>query len=125
MVKEIPLQNGFVAIVDDEEHERCAAFNWTVFAKSNGSTLEVRNATTGIKLTHFIVNDLESDKMVRFADGDHLNFRKSNLVVATKAEVIRNAKGHRGTTSKYKGVSWDKTKEKWVAQIYVNGKIKD
>lgn len=124
MAKEIPLQNGMVAIVDDEDYKRCAEFNWTVFAKSKGSTLEVRNASTGIKLSHFIVDDLKSDSLVRFVDGDQLNFRKGNLTIATRAELAQNAKGHKGTTSIYKGVSWDKSRKKWVANICVNGKIK-
>lgn len=56
---------------------------------------------------------------------DHINNNKldnrlENLQVITNRENSRRVQG--SYTSNYKGVSWDKSKNKWVAQIQINGK---
>ena len=53
--------------------------------------------------------------------GDHisrecLDNQKSNLRIATKSENGANLKTNHGS-SKYKGVSWDKSRGKWRATI--------
>lgn len=50
----------------------------------------------------------------------------SNLRAATKSQNAQNRSNRRGTTSKYKGVSFDSQHQKWVAQIWIKeaGKCK-
>lgn len=51
-------------------------------------------------------------------DGDGLNNQKINLRLATSAENLRAFKRKRiGTTSKFRGVSWDHSRKLWVAYI--------
>lgn len=57
---------------------------------------------------------------------DHINGvcndnRIENLREATTSQNHMNMKKIKGTTSKYKGVHWDKRLRKWVGQIKKNG----
>lgn len=55
-------------------------------------------------------------------DGEPLNCRRNNLRTATQSQNIANSKLKTTNKSGYKGVSWDKLRSKWRAQITVNYK---
>ena len=60
---------------------------------------------------------------------DHINGVKSdnricNLRVASNAENLRNQRKRVSNSSGVKGVSWNKQKQKWTAQIGIDGKDK-
>lgn len=60
----------------------------------------------------------------RHGKGSEFDNRKSNLRVATHIENCQNKSRPSNNTSGHKGVSWDKTKQKWAAQIgYHNKRI--
>jgi hypothetical protein len=59
-------------------------------------------------------------KVVNHIDNDKTNNRLDNLEIVTQRE---NAFTHYIGTSKYKGVSWCKSRNKWKAQISLNGKV--
>ena len=54
-------------------------------------------------------------------DGDRANNKWSNLRQASRSENMRNMRSHKGSTSKYLGVSWGARDKKWVACIWTNG----
>lgn len=123
MVKEIPLQNGMVALVDDEDYERCMEYFWTVTAGKK-SALYVMSSTLGETLQTFILRKKDGENLITFADEDRLNFRKSNLILVDKSFVINKRKGFRNSSSKYKGVYWNKRRRRWISSIRVDGKLK-
>lgn len=55
-------------------------------------------------------------------DGDGLNNQRSNLRVCTIQQNSQSRKKQKGTTSKYKGVSFDRQHRKWQVSIRVNHK---
>ena len=55
-------------------------------------------------------------------DGNRLNNKIENLRPVTTQQNMFNAKGQAGSSSKYKGVCWDKARGKWRARIVVNEK---
>jgi hypothetical protein len=60
---------------------------------------------------------------------DHINLEKtdnkvSNLRWISRENNCRNRKKWEGTSSKYRGVSWHKYTNKWMACISLNGKTK-
>ena len=57
-------------------------------------------------------------------DGNRSNDRIDNLREVTHLQNQWNRKTQRNSTSRYKGVSWNKRDKRWVSQIRVNGKIK-
>ena len=68
-------------------------------------------------------------KTLDHIDGDRLNNSIGNLREATNGENQMNRKKNKSmnektTTSKYKGVTWDKDKQKWRSRIQNNKKLK-
>lgn len=57
-------------------------------------------------------------------DGNSLNNQRSNLRIVTNQQNSFNMKSRIGCVSKYKGVVWDKTHNKWQVRISVSGKRK-
>jgi hypothetical protein len=63
-------------------------------------------------------------KEVDHSDRNPNNNRIKNLRAATHTQNQANSKIHKHSKSKLKGVSFDKKRNKWRAQISINGKTK-
>jgi hypothetical protein len=59
---------------------------------------------------------------VDHVNGDRTDNRRSNLRICTGSQNKFNSNKHRDNTSGHKGVTWDKAREKWQAQIMIRGK---
>ena len=121
MSKEIPLTQGYVAIVDDEDFEYINQWKWWY----NNSHYACRNITIGKKkqaviLMHRLILDAPKGLQVDHIDGNGLNNQRSNLRLATNQENQMNRRPH-GKTSKYKGVCFYRFHKKisWLAQIKI------
>jgi gluconate kinase len=55
-------------------------------------------------------------------DRNRLNCQRNNLRPATNSQNLANRGKNRNNTSGYKGVTWDKERRKWLAQIEVRGR---
>ena len=55
-------------------------------------------------------------------DGDRANNKIDNLRECTDAQNKQNTATKPGSSSKFLGVSWNKNKNKWEANIHSNGK---
>jgi hypothetical protein len=74
---------------------------------------------------HRLIMEPQPHEVVDHIDGDGLNNQRSNLRVCSQAENGRNRRKQRTraeTASRFKGVSWDKTNQKWRARIVLGGK---
>ncbi|WP_050613286.1 AP2 domain-containing protein [Bacillus testis] len=129
MVKEIVLQNGMKAIVDDEDFDRVNKYNWTVHKHSSELSLSVRGhvlvegkkKTT--RLNHFILGMKPNDKQaVTHLNKNLLDFRKNNLQIVSRRHISHCIKARKNCSSDFKGVSWDKATKKWLAGIQVDGR---
>jgi hypothetical protein len=79
-------------------------------------------------LTSRVIFFLEKNQDPKNLDIDHKNIISTdnnieNLRLATRAQNQRNKKIQKNNASGYKGVCWDKTRQKWKASIHLNGKI--
>lgn len=64
-----------------------------------------------------------ADKFVDHKDGNQLNNQRFNLRLCTLSENQHNQRNfHQNTSSRYKGVHWNRARGKWHVQIGVNGK---
>jgi len=81
-------------------------------------------------LVHRLVAMAFLDNFSNELDVDHINGVRSDNRVSNLRMVthVQNMQGHRnprkGVSSKYRGVSWNKEREKWRAYITVNGSRK-
>lgn len=126
-MKEIPLTQGKVALVDDEDYERAMRHKW--FAHKEHRTYYAcrnvvqRGGSRGIQYLHnFILGILGVDHK----DGNGLNDWRLNLRAATQQQ---NCFSHRrkknGASSEFRGVSWVKDRQKWTAHIQINRQQKN
>jgi len=126
-MKKIPLTQGKYTIVDDEDYESLSQHKWYA-KKQSGTYYAVRNVTVSTKKQktirmHRVIMDAPSGMEVDHINHDGLDNRKSiNLRLCDKHGNQRNQRIRKGTTSKYKGVHWQKEGRLWVAQAKRDGK---
>ena len=122
-MKQIPLTQGKIALVDDEDYSDLMRFKWFAFKKGNSFYVRrnspmVQGRQSAILMHRVIINpsdDLEIDHI----NGDGLDNRKENLRIVTHRQNCQNR--HEVKTSRYPGVHWNKMKKKWHSLIQVNG----
>ena len=124
--RRIPLSRGKYAIVDPDDYERIRKYKWYV-CPSDRTYYAIRGQWSPRlrkRLTiamHREVIDVPDDLYV-----DHINHhgwdnRKANLRPATAADNARNSRYPKiNTTSKYRGVWYNKKKKRWRAVIGLN-----
>jgi hypothetical protein len=121
-VHRIPLKNtDRTAIVDLADRDLVAGFIWHL---SSGGYVYADRGRMRIALHRLIAGPGDGDR-VDHENGDPLDNRTCNLRVCNPAQNRANAGPNRlrsGRTSRYKGVSWNKDRRKWVAYIHVDGK---
>jgi hypothetical protein len=129
--KKIKLANGRgVAVVDDADYERIGRHSWCllkgscrVYAQAN---IKIDGVWRRVAMHRFIVGAKKGER-VDHEDRDGLNNRRSNLRHCSDSQnqhnrgAVKVRKGKK-TTSRYKGVSWSKVANKWLAQIMANRK---
>ena len=69
-----------------------------------------------------VLNVLDVRCVVDHIDHNGLNNQKANLRICTHKENIIHSKKRLGTSSKYKGVCFDKSRNRWKAEIKVQNK---
>lgn len=120
--KQIKLTRGYYALVDDEDYEYLNQFKWyPAFDNNNIYAIRAPTMVEGCLLIRMHW-DVMGGKGIDHVDGNGLNNQKSNLRFCTSAENNHNRRPVKNSSSKYKGVSWDKSAKKWRAQIKINDK---
>lgn len=70
---------------------------------------------------HRLIMNQPEGMQVDHINGNKLDNRKQNLRICSNQQNNRNTKSRKGSTSKFKGVSWDNTNKKWMSQISLGG----
>ncbi|OHB59610.1 MAG: hypothetical protein A2173_09145, partial [Planctomycetes bacterium RBG_13_44_8b] len=99
-------------------------YNW--FIKEGGAETfyAVRKKGGAIVYMHRQILPVPKGLYVDHINRDGLDNRKANLRPATHSENCRNRGKMRGNySSRYKGVHWDKDKQKWRANVRVDKKL--
>jgi hypothetical protein len=130
MVKVITLSRNKTTSVPDELYDELSRFKWCAIETSK-KFYAVRNRDGKEGKGHLVYLHREVWKiangpipdgmMIDHIDGDGLNNELSNLRICTNSQNQRNQKV-RVHSSQYKGVSWCKLTEKWIARIFFRGK---
>jgi hypothetical protein len=125
-MKQVPVSEGCVATVDDEDYERVIQHKWRV--QRVGRNAYAYTSISGKQvLMHRLIVNAEKGTMIDHADGNGLNNQKSNLRPCTYAQNFANArpKQTKNKTSEYKGIWFIQTvpcRRCWRAAITAEGK---
>jgi hypothetical protein len=129
-MKLIPLNQGYFAMVDDDDFDRVNQFRWHIRQnKKKTSTYAERfkrvlisgkKVQKGIFMHHFITG--LGKHRVDHEDGNGLNNQKSNLRKCTFLQNTRNKSMQSRNTSGFKGVV--RKRYGFTAQISVGGKTR-
>lgn len=136
-MKEIWSVGGtIVAIVDDEDFERAAQFNWHVVNTKNGGCV-LRRVSKNKKKTIFslyrLILDCNNDYFVNYNDGNFLNLQKKNLTLLNIVEYEskrkisvelgkRNSRPRNGKA--FKGTCFSLRKNSFFSSITIGKKQK-
>jgi len=121
--KEIPLTRGMIAIVSKKDYNNLKKIKWHVvenykcFYAAKWDSKNKNNAT----MHRIILGLTDKKKEVDHIDGNGLNNQRSNLRIATRKQNSHNQRP-KGGSSKYIGVRWVENKNRFRAQIKVDGK---
>ncbi len=131
MTKEIPLTHGYAALVDDEDYDMLMQWKWQcnsygyatrVAYLGGGWRREIRQVVAMHRLIMGNPEGMEIDHI----DRNPLNNTRQNLRICTHAQNKGNNKLYSipNKSSQYRGVTFSKKKNKWVAQIRAHGQSK-
>jgi hypothetical protein len=123
-VRQIPLSQGKVALVSEEDYERVSEHIWS-YTLQHGKEYGISNSVGLPRLTYlhrFILGLGPGDSEVDHINGNGLDCRRENMRLATRSQNMVNRDRPPNTTSQYRGVTWLIKNRKWMAQIKANGK---
>jgi hypothetical protein len=127
-MKTVPLHGkkaaGRVALVDDADYELVMAYTWHAHETNRNSgpyaDANIRRADgnwTTIRMHKLITGYPQTDHV----NHDGLDNRRANLRPATTSQNNANQRPRKGCASPYKGVCWDSWRQRWQADIQVDG----
>jgi hypothetical protein len=116
-MKEIPLTQGKVALVDDEDFEAVSAVKW--YAQQSRVWYAAHKRDRLVYM-HRMILTAPPGMQVDHINGNGLDNRRSNLRLCSNSQNHANLRKRPETSSRFKGVYWNKARRKWHAQIKVN-----
>lgn len=119
-IVEIPVKHKSI-LIDADDLLRVRKHIWSI--KNGGHTYYpfIQQKGKLITLGRFIL-DAKEDQMVDHIDGNGMNNRRENLRFVSPQQNMWNRRSSRSSTSKFKGVCWNKQDKCWRATIRANGK---
>ena len=116
---------NYECLIDEDDEYIINKYKWGISNKKGTIYIQVTIKVDGEKRTIQLAREIlnaPSDKLVDHINGNTLDNRKSNLRLADKRTNAHNMRRNINTTSKYKGVCWDKFRNKWRSTIKVEDK---
>lgn len=137
MARTIPLNHGYVAVVDEADYEQFAQYRWHVTGLSGERARKHHYAARAVYhkrpdgtrkqqllLMHRELMQARPDENIDHVDGDGLNNCRGNLRVATPRQNMQNMQVGRHAFSRFKGVGKSSSGKKFRVRIKVGGKDK-
>jgi hypothetical protein len=112
-------------IIDSEDLEIFKKYKWNICNKKGTlyilSFIKINGKRKTIYYSRVITN-APDNVIVDHIDGNTLDNRKCNLRFVNKKQNAQNMKSNKNSTSKYKGVSFDKQRKLWRVVLKVDMK---
>jgi len=122
-IRLIPLTQGQNAIVDATDFEWLSNWNWTAWWNPETECFyAVRNEKHKMIKMHRQILDAQAGDIVDHKNTNSLCNQRDNLRKCTKSQNGCNRGKASHNTSGLKGVSWEKSRNKWQAHVTFNGK---
>lgn len=124
-MKVVPLTQGKIALVSDKDWSAVRKFKWFAVRDRDRNWYAQASIPSGrrnppkIQMHRMIMGFPEGD--IDHRDCNGLNNIRSNLRRATRTQNLGNRGKTRLNTSGFKGVTWDKNRNKWKMQIKCAG----
>lgn len=121
-MKTINLTKGLVAKVSEEDFDYLNQWKWHFDGRYPARTAWDSMIKAERKVyMHRVIMEAQ---FVDHINGDKLDNRRENLRAVTKSQNNMNqSQQKKQKHSKYKGVSWDKSRNKWMAYCKKDGKM--
>lgn len=119
-MKEIQLSNnGKIVLIDDEDFELVSLFRWYENDGYARTAVCIDKKIYRILLHRLIMNAKPTERLDH-SNGNRLDNQKRNLRFCTNGQNAMNRGKKVGTSSRYKGVDWFPSVNKWRARIVIN-----
>ena len=125
-MQQIPLSQGKIAILDDDDFARVGNVHWCYRAERDGKPgyatrhAKIDGKTKTFYLHREIMNPPPGHEVV-FRNHDRLDCRRENLLVLPIKEARRHHRVRRDCQTGHKGVRYNPRPRTWSADIFVKG----
>lgn len=116
MSREIPLTQGYVAVVDDEDYPELSRYNWWI-VRSKKHVYAARHEGRKTVLMHRQIMSAPDGVDIDHANHGALDNRRCNLREATRSQNMGNAVRVVKRTSEFKGVDYRASRHRFRARI--------
>lgn len=121
-MKQIPLTQGQVALVDDEDYDWLMEMSWH-FDRGYAWTSIPKNGGGYRRVSmHRLITDPPDGMFPDHINHNKLDNRRENLRICTHQENCQNRGIQSNNSSGYRGVSWSDYRQCWIAQIHIQRK---
>ena len=107
------------ALIDDEDFDYLNQWRWHLSAKGYA----VRKPGKSCIFMHRLLNKTPYNMQTDHINRNKLDNRKSNLRTVSNQQNHFNMPLQKTNTSGFAGVSWDKSRNKWISRIIKNNSV--
>src|SRR5687767_569491 len=100
----LPLTQGYVTVISDEDEARVSAHKWSLLTSSSGSRYCIGSINGIYTLLHRFIMPVEDTVIIDHKDRNGLNNQRDNLRISSFADNARKVTARRNNTSGFKGV---------------------
>jgi hypothetical protein len=127
-MKEIPLTHGQVAMVDDADYDWLMQWDWKAqYANNTHGWYAVRyDCSLGecaVVRMHRVILGAKKSEFVDHIHHNGLDNRRTEIRLCTFNQNGHNRRMYLNNTTGFKGVSYEKQRDKYRARLQVNGKM--
>lgn len=115
----ITLPGGIDTFIDDADQLLVAGFSWRPLVQRDHTYVHASRGNLHLYM-HRLIAGAGPEDQVDHRDGNGLNNVRLNLRIAKPSQNLANRgkpRFQRQLTSRFKGVSWDKSRERWIVFI--------
>ena len=121
----IRTKDGSIGVADGAFYNMLSKYTWD--KDSNGyisASFKDNGRVYPHRLQNYIIQNIPNGYIVDHINGNKLDNRMCNLRFATIKENNANRAAKNNSSSQYKGVSFDRSRGKWISAIQIDGKTK-